>query len=298
VDKLASMGVFAKSVELGSFAAAAQALDISPQMVAKHVAGLEQSLGTALLNRTTRRQSLTDVGRTYYERCKVVLAEVEAADAVAQEMLLQPKGVLRVNGPLTFGAFSLAPFVTRYLNQHPLVEIDLSLSDRFVDPLEDGYDVLIRIGEIGDSPLIARPLAPYRLIACAAPAYLQRRGTPHTPAELAQHDCLIYGHWSRTTPCRWIFTQNGRSEEISVSGRFRCDNWKTLLHATTEGFGITLGPENILATEMEAGRLVRVLPDYEGPARPMHVLYPANHRPTAKLRSFIEALIAEFGNPT
>lgn len=296
MDKLASMGVFAKSVELGSFAAAAQALAISPQMVAKHVAALEHSLGATLLNRTTRRQSLTDVGRAYYERAKLVLAEVEAADAVAQEMQLRPRGVLRVNAPLTFGAFSLAPFVTRYLQRYPEVEIDLSLCDRYVDPLEEGFDAVIRIGEIADSSLIARPLAPYRLIACASPAYLARRGMPRTPAELAQHDCLVYAYWSRTIRCRWVFSRDGHDEEVAVAGRFRCDNWKTLLHAALEGFGITLGPESVLAAEIAAGRLVRLLPDYAGPARPMHVLHPAGRRPTAKLRAFIDALLGEFGN--
>ncbi|WP_028534477.1 LysR family transcriptional regulator [Paludibacterium yongneupense] len=295
MDKLTSMSVFARSAELGSFAAAAQALGMSAQMVAKHVASLEASLGVTLLNRTTRRQHLTDIGRAYYDRCKLVLAEVDGADSLAQQMLSQPQGVLRVSAPVTFGVFSLTPFVTRYLARYPEVKLDLSLSDRFVDPVEEGFEILIRIGELEDSSLIARPLAPYKLLVCASPSYLAERGIPETPEDLSLHDCLAYSHWSSTMPCRWVFRQNGIAQEIQVSGRLRSDNWKALLHAATEGFGITMGPADVLAAEIQAGRLVRILPDHEGPSRPMHVLYPSNRRPTAKIRSFIDALIAEFG---
>jgi len=294
VDKLTSMGVFVKSAELGSFAAAAQALGMSAQMVAKHVAGLESALGITLLNRTTRRQNLTDAGRAYFDSCKSVLAEVDAADALAQAMLSQPQGVLRVSAPVTFGTFSLAPLITRYLASYPLVEMDLSLSDRYVDPVEEGYEILIRIGELGDSSLIARPLAPYRLIACASPSYLAQHGMPETPADLLHHDCLAYASGTSTMPCRWVFTRDGISEGIPVKGRLRSDNWRALLLAATEGFGITLGPTDVLAPEIKAGRLVHILPDYQGPARPMHLLYPSHRKPTAKIRSFIETMLKAF----
>jgi len=295
MDKLTGMNVFVKSADLGSFAGAAEALRMSPQMIAKHVAALEHSLGITLLNRTTRRQSLTDVGRAYYDRCKVVLAEVEAADQLAHEMKTQPKGVLRVSAPVTFGTFGMASFVTRYLAKYEEMQVDLSLNDRFVDPIEEGFEVMVRIGELADSSLIARPLAPYRLIACAAPSYLGRRGVPLTPGELAGHDCLAYASWASFQPCQWRFSHQGKTEEVQANGRFRSNNWKALLDAATDGFGITLGPESVLASEIAAGRLIRVLPDYEGPARPMHVLYPADRKPTIKLRSFVDALIEEFG---
>ncbi len=297
MDRLTSMAVFVKAADLGSFAAAAEAMGMSPQMVAKHVVFLEDRLGVALLHRTTRRQSLTDVGRTYYDRCKIVLAEAEAADSLAQDMRSQPKGILRVNAPMTFGSFSLAPFVTRYLARYPDMHIDLTLNDRFVDPLEDGFEVMVRIGEVEDGSLIAHPLAPYRLIACASPAYLERRGTPQTPTELEQHDCLAYAYWSPSIPCRWRFTRNGKTEEVRAEGRVRSNDWKALLHAAIEGYGVTLGPESALKSEISAGRLVRVLPDYEGPVRPMHVLYPAGRRPTVKVRSFVDAVVEEFGPP-
>ncbi|MDR3515315.1 MAG: LysR family transcriptional regulator [Azospirillaceae bacterium] len=267
MDRLTSMAIFVRVSDLGSFAAAAEATGMSPQMVAKHVVFLEDRLGTALLHRTTRRQSLTDVGRAFYDRCKLVLAEAEAAETLAQDMRSQPKGTLRVNAPMTFGAFSLAPFVTRYLGRYPDMRIDLTFNDRFVDPLEEGFEVMVRIGEIDDASLVAHPLAPYRLIACASPDYLARRGVPKTPSDLERHDCLAYAYWSPTIPCRWLFTRDGRTEEVHADGRIRSNDWKALLHAALEGFGITLGPESVLGVEIAAGRLVRVLPDHEGPVR-------------------------------
>ncbi|MGY2047909.1 LysR family transcriptional regulator [Methylobacterium sp. JK268] len=297
MDRLTSMAVFVRVADLGSFAATAQALGLSAQMVAKHVVFLEDRLGATLIHRTTRRQSLTDVGRAYVERCRLLLAEAEAADELAHEMRSKPKGTLRVNAPLTFGSFSLAPFITRFLADHAEMQIDLALSDRYVDPIEDGYDVLIRIGTAENGALIAHPLAPYRLIACASPAYLERRGVPRRPADLAAHDCLVYGTDAPDRGCKWLFTRNGRREEVAAGGRLRGNDWRVLLQATLEGYGVTLGPESVLIREIEAGRLVRILPDYEGPARPMQVLYPASRRPTLKLRRFVEAVQHSFGPP-
>jgi DNA-binding transcriptional LysR family regulator len=295
MDRLTSMHVFVTAADSGSFAATADTLNMSPQMVAKHIALLETRLGTVLINRTTRRQHLTDVGLAYYDRCKLVLSEVEAADSLALDMHTQPKGILKVSAPVTFGAFSMSPFMTKFLMNNPEMQVDLSLSDQYVDPLKEGFEVMIRIGDLADSSLIARQLKPYRLIACASPDYLLKHGTPHTLEALAKHDCLVYTNDSAPGPCRWKFTRNGKTQEVVVDGRFRCNNWKALLHAATSGFGITLGPESILADEVKAGRLVHVLPDYEGPARPMHVLYPATRKPTIKLKSFVDALVAEFG---
>lgn len=295
MDRLTSMAVFVKAADLGSFAGAAEAIGISSQMVAKHVVFLEDRLGTALLHRTTRRQSLTDVGRAFYDRCKLVLAEAEAAESLAQDMHAQAKGVLRVNAPMTFGAFNLAPFITDYLDRYPEMQIDLTLNDRFVDPLDEGFEVIVRIGDIDDTSLIAHPLAPYRLIACASPDYLARRGTPQTPSELEHHECLAYAYWSPSIPCRWLFSRDGKTEEVRTCGRIRSNDWKTLLHAALKGYGITLGPESVLTAEIAAGRLVRVLPDHEGPTRPMHVAYPAGRRPTFKIRSFVDAIVQRFG---
>lgn len=289
------MRVFVKVVDKGSFSAAAATLDISPQMVAKHIAYLESELGTILLNRTTRRQSLSDIGQAYYERCQMILAEVEAADSLAFELHTQPKGILKVSAPVTFGTFSLPAFMTKFLMTYPDVEIDLSLTDRLVDPIEEGIEVMIRIGELKDSSMIARKLAPYRMITCASPAYLAQRGTPNTPQQLTQHECLTYTSSTSFGHGHWYFSQNGKTEEVLVRGRYRCNDWKTLLYAAIADMGIILGPETVLADEIKAGRLIPILTHYDRPTRPMHVVYPASRKPTIKLRSFVDALIAEFG---
>lgn len=295
MDRLTSMGVFVKAADLGSFAAAAEEMGLSPQMVAKHVARLEDRLGTTLLSRTTRRQSLTDVGREYYARCRQVLAEVAAADAVAQDLNREPRGVLRISAPVSFGTRAMGPVVTEYVAAYPEVEAEVILSDRFVDLAEDGIDVAIRIGAADAAGLIATPLKPYGLIACASPSYIAARGMPLEPEDLSAHECLDYAYWSPALPCRWIFSRGGLAREARVSGRLRSNDWGTLLHAAVAGRGIVLGPDLILAGEIAAGRLVRVLPDHEGPARPMHAMTLANRRATAKVRTFVDALVAAFG---
>jgi DNA-binding transcriptional LysR family regulator len=295
LDRLTSMAVFVRAADLGSFSAAATVMGLSPQMVAKHVISLEDRLGARLLNRTTRKQVLTELGRAYHERCKLILAEADAAEALAQDMQAVPRGRLRVNAPVTFGSHSLVPLVTRYLRAHPQVEVDLSLSDRLVDLVEDGYEAVIRLGPVADTMLVARPLAPYRLIACASPAYLAARGTPAAPADLASHECLGFAYWSGPLRRQWRFSREGREWDAPVTGRLQVNDWKALLRAALDGFGIALGPEVALAEELRDGRLVRILPGYEGPSRPMHLLYAADRRMTPKLRGFIDAVLAEFG---
>lgn len=294
MDRLTSMQVFIKATELGSFVAAADAMRMSPQMIAKHISAIEIRLGVKLINRTTRKQSLTDIGHSYYERCRIVVAEAEAADSIALDMKISPSGIIRVNAPVTFGAYTLSPFITQYLGLYPETQVELTLNDRIVDPVEEGFEVVVRIGELSDSSMVAWPLRPYRLIACASPEYIAHKGMPEKPSDLQKHSCLVYGIWSPSMPCRWIFQQNGHTEEIKPEGRFRSNEWKALLHAAVEGYGITLGPEDVLNKEIDAGRLIRVLPKYDGPVRPMHVLVPIGRKQTAKIRSFIEALRASF----
>lgn len=296
MDRLASMAVFVRTAELGSFAAAANDLRMSPQMVAKHVAWLETRLGTRLLNRTTRRQSLTDIGQSYLERCRIALGEVANADALVLDLKARPSGTLRVNAPVTFGVFELAPFISRYIERFTETEVDLTLTDSYVDPVEENCEIVIRIGDHPAGPSAPHRLRPYKIIACAAPDYLDRMGRPQQPADLAAHACLIYGIWSIAQPCRWIFEKDGRLEEVRPSGRFRSTNWAALLQAAVAGHGITLGPAAVLEKEICAGRLERVLPEYEEPSRPMHALLPAGMRPTVKIRTFMEALKAEFGS--
>ncbi|MGL9724224.1 LysR family transcriptional regulator [Sodalis sp. (in: enterobacteria)] len=294
MDRLVSMRIFVKAAQLGSFAAVAEAMGLSPQMVAKHVAALESHLGTPLIHRIIRRQHLTDIGRMYYDRCQIVLTEVEEADAIVLDMKATPAGIIRVNAPVTFGTHALSPFITRYLGDYPEVEVELTLSDRIVNPAEENVEVIIRIGELTDSAMVAWPLSPYKIIACASPAYLARRGSPQIPADLHHHDCLVYGFWSASLPCRWFFSQDGRQEEVRPEGRFRSNDWKALMQAAVAGYGVTLGPEDVLKDEINKGNLVRVVPDYDGPSRPMHVLVPAARKQTVKIRCFTQALRAAF----
>ncbi|AZC29415.1 Transcriptional regulator, LysR family [Pseudomonas chlororaphis subsp. piscium] len=295
MDRLTSMEAFVAAAESGSYARAATRLGLSPQMVAKHVAALEQRLGARLLNRTTRRQSLTELGSAYLERCKHILGEAQAADSLVQIMNATPRGKLRISAPVTFGSYSLMPFVTGFLREHPEVEIDLHLTDRYIDLVEEGYEAAFRIGPLADSSLTARPLASYRLIACAAPAYLAARGTPRVPADLEEHECLGYAYWSRPADNQWQFRRDGQVHEVQVRSRLQVNESKALLSAAVDGFGIVLGPADFLEPARAAGELVQLLPGYEAPSRAMHLLYRPDRQMTAKLRHFVDAAIARFG---
>ncbi|WP_296256808.1 MULTISPECIES: LysR family transcriptional regulator [unclassified Pseudomonas] len=294
IDRLSSMNAFVVAADEGSYAAAARRLEISAQMVAKHVAALEQRLGARLLNRTTRRQSLTEVGSAYYERCKHILIEAEAADSLAQVMNTTPRGKLRISAPVTFGSWGLMPFITGFLRRYPEVEIDLHLTDRYVDLVEEGYEAAFRLGPVATSTLVARPLAPYRLVVCAAPSYLQARGVPQVPADLADHECLGYAYWSRPPDAHWQFYENARLLSVQVTGRLRVNESKALLSAAIDGFGVLQGPADFLQPAVAAGDLVPLLTEFEIPGRQMHLLYPADRQRTAKLRSFIDAAVEYF----
>lgn len=295
MDRLASMAAFVKTAEVGSFAAAASALAISPQMIAKHVMWLEGRLGARLIYRTTRRQSLTEIGKAYYERCKVVLADADWADALADEANGAPKGLLRINAPVSFGVQTLTPVIARYLTQYPQVEVDLVLNDRLVDPVEEKYEAIFRIGALADSTFTARPLAPFRLVTCAAPEYLRERGIPVTPADLENHECLNYASASGPVASEWHFTRAGEHHVAAFESRFRVNDAKALLVAALSGFGIAFIAEDLAREGLCSGRLVQVLPYYDAPSRPMHLVYHPDRRQTPKLKSFIAAVIRELG---
>ena len=294
MDRLLSMTAFAKAVELGSFSAAGEALGMSSQLVGKHVQTLEQQLGVRLLNRTTRRQHLTDIGSTFYERVKIILAEVEAAEALAAETRAVPRGCLRINAPVTFGIHALSPRLPDYLRTYPEVSINLSVSNRYVDVIEDGFDAVFRVGELSDSSLIARSLAPYRLVLCAAPAYLSAHPSIRSPLDLAQHECLGFAHSELRT--NWTFDGPDGRVTVPVSGRLMVDSGESLLPITLAGMGLLLQPLELVQNELETGRLVEVLPEYKVPTRPMHILYAPDRRITPKLRSFIDFAVTTFGS--
>jgi DNA-binding transcriptional LysR family regulator len=293
MDRLLSMTVFAKAVELGSFSAAADAFRMSPQLVGKHVQMLEQHLGVRLLNRTTRRQHLTEIGANYYEKVKVILAEVESAEGLAAESKARPSGRLRINAPVSFGIHALMPRLTDYMAAYPEVQVEVSLANRYVDALEEGADAVFRVGELSDSSRIARRLAPYRLILCAAPAYLNAHPPIKSPPDLASHECLGFAYTELRT--HWSFDGPEGLVTVPVSGRLMIDSGEALLMAARAGMGVLLQPAELIEPELEAGRLVRVLPKYRPPDRPLHLLYAPDRQMTPKLRSFIEFAVAAFG---
>ena len=296
MDRLTSMAVFVKAVDLGSFSAAAEALEMSPQLVGKHVQETEQRLGVRLLNRTTRRQSLTDFGRAFYERAKIVLAEVEIAESLAAETRVLPTGKLRINAPVSFGMRTLAERLPEYMQLHPKVEVELSLSNRAVDLIDEGFDVVFRIGELSDSGLIARPLAPYRLVLCAAPRYLEGRPPLLTPSDLQQHECLCFAHTELRT--QWTFDGPPGRVAVAVRPRLVADHDEPLLYAALGGMGLLLQPLEVVRDALAAGQLIRLLEDYHAPTRPMHMLYAPDRRITPKLRSFLDFASSVFGPDT
>ncbi len=295
MDRLESMAVFVKAADLGSFTAAADALGLSSQMVGKHVGFLEKRLGARLLNRTTRRQSLTAIGQTFYERCRAILTEAEAAEALVHDLSASPRGRLRVNAPVTFGACSLAPLVMRYLRTYPGVEVELTLNDRYVDVVDEGYDVVIRLGPLKDSNLVARVLRPFHLVACASPAYLAARGTPLTPHDLAGHECLGFIYASGFPFSEWRFFKDGRDHTIAVRSRFQSNDSRILRDAALDGCGIILQADSFVGDDLASGALVRVLADYETPSREMHALFHGGRPPTPKLRTFVDLVFQQFG---
>ena len=293
MDRLLSMSVFAKAVEVGSFSAAGDVLRMSSQLVGKHVQTLEQHLGVRLINRTTRRQHLTEAGFAFYERVKIILAEVEAAEGLAAMSGGTPRGRLRINAPVSFGVHALSKRLPEYLDKYPEVSIDLSLANRFVDLIDEGFDMSFRVGELSDSGLIARRLAPYRLRLCAAPAYLASHSKISHPADLEQHECLGFSYTELRT--RWIFEGPVGEITVPVSGKLMVDNGEALLMAARAGMGLLLQPCELVHEDLISGRLMEVLTDYPIPARSFHLLYAPDRRMTPKLRSFIDFAVSAFG---
>jgi DNA-binding transcriptional LysR family regulator len=292
MDRLTSMATFVRVVQLGSFAAAAQDTDISATMVAKHIRALESRLGARLLNRTTRRQSLTEVGSLYVERCKALLADVDAAEASVGELRTAPRGTLRVTAPVSFGSRRLAPALAEFLRLYPEVKVDLSLSDRTVDLVDEGFEAAIRIGALHDTRLVARRLRSYRSLLCAAPDYIRRRGRPKMPQDLGAHDCLGFTPAGRRG--RWRFLRGDEEKTVTFVPRLLANNGEALRQAALAGLGIVLQPEVLLEHDIEQKRLIRVLPTWSLPERPMHVVYVADRQATPKRQCFIDFIVERF----
>lgn len=293
MDRLESMDVFVKAVDLGSFAAAAAALEMSGPMAGKHVRFLEERLGIRLINRTTRRQSLTDFGRAYYERCRIVLAEAEAADALAADQLSEPRGKLRVTMPAHFGRHCVTPILLDLARQHPTLELDLSLSDRFADLVEDGFDLAIRTGTLDDrAGIIARRVARQRMIVCAAPAYIERFGMPLRLEDVASHQAILYRRLGQMLQ-PWLFPRDdGSVSGIAPVGRLRLDDLDAIADAATEGMGLAWLPYWLVRQRIEAGMLIRLLPDQPDYLYDCHTLWLQTPHLPLKVRLAVDALAA------
>jgi DNA-binding transcriptional LysR family regulator len=287
-----SMAVFVKAIDLGSFAAAAAALDLSGPMVGKHVRFLEERLGVRLINRTTRRQSLTDFGRAYYERCRVVLAEAEAADALAADQLSEPRGKMRVTMPVLFGRRCVAAILLGLARQYPMLELDLSFSDPIADLAEHGYDLAIRTGSLEDQAgVIARRIARQRMVVCASPSYLEKYGQPRQVEAISRHHAIIYRRSGRVRP--WLFPRNDQPPmEVTPINRLRLDDLDAIADAATTGMGLAWLPRWLVRERLHAGTLVPLLADQPEFLYDSFALWLQTPHLPLKVRVAVDALAA------
>ncbi|MGR5955240.1 LysR family transcriptional regulator [Enterobacter ludwigii] len=285
MDKLRSMETFIAVVESGSFTGAAGRLEMSAVMVGKYIALLESQLGTRLLERNTRRQSLTDAGRVYFDEAKRVLEQVSIAESAVERLRAAPAGTLRVTAPTSFGGCVIAPLTATFLQRYPDVRVELDLTNRMVDLVDEGVDLAIRIGDIHNDDLVAKYLCPYRMVICAAPAYLARYGTPRTPADLADHLCLSHTVW--TARNEWRLPGGEGEMRWKRDAILRCNDGYGLRMAARAGAGLLLQPEVLVAEELASGRLEQVLENYTPAPRPVHLLWRQDLRPLPKLTQFV-----------
>jgi len=294
MDKLDAMNAFAKVVASGSYAEAARRLGLTRSAVSKAVMELEQLLGARLLDRTTRRLSPTEAGRAYFERCADILAAIEETELQVSRLHEEPRGVLRVNVPMSFGTLYLGDAIADFMATYPDLKVELMLNDRVIDPLEEGVDVTVRIGALPDSSLIARKLAPARRVLAASADYLARYGEPRTPDDLTRHRCLNYGH--STTMQRWRLTRDGETIVVPITSCLCSNNGDVLRAAALKGNGITRLPTFILGADIKARRLREVLPGYAPTSLGIYALYAPNRYLAAKTRVLIDFLVERFGN--
>ena len=290
MDLLGSMKTYVAVVDSGSFASAATRLDVSRAMVSKQVQKLEEHLGTRLLNRTTRRLSLTETGRAFYERSVQILGDVNEAEQIAGQMTTLPRGVLRVTIPLSYGQHRLGSIIGAYTQAYPQVQLDIALSDRKVDLVEEGFDVAIRIGALPQSDLIARKLGIAHSMVCASPAYLAAHGTPQVPGELGRHACLSYSLSGGGAD--WRLESADEQVIVPVTGPMKADNGDIIRLAAVAGAGIALQPHFIVGEDIAAGRLVQVLPAWQSAQMGIYAVYPSRKHLSAKVRTFVDFLVA------
>jgi DNA-binding transcriptional LysR family regulator len=298
MDVLQAMKTFTAVVEAGSFVGAMDATALSKPAVSRQVSDLEAHLGTRLLQRTTRRLSLTSEGQGYYQRCKEVLQAVQEAEAEVASSTVQAQGRLRIGAPQTFGALHLAALWGRFAAQNPLVSLDIVLSDRVVDLVEEGYDLVIRIARLPDSSLVSRPLARTRMVLCASPRYLAQRGAPAHPHELAQHDVVSYTYWSSGDV--WSFQGgNGEKGEVSVRthSRIHANNGDTCRAAALADQGIVLQPDFLVYADLRSGSLVELMPQFKAVELGIFAVYATRKQLPLKVRRLVDFLVEALQTP-
>lgn len=287
MNQLEDMQIFVATVDAGSFTLAAEKLGLSKQFVSRRVMALEERLGVRLLNRTTRRLHITAAGEEYHARAVRILDDVGEAELAVSSQGAAPRGTLRVSAPMSFGTMHLGAVLPQFMLRYPAVGIELDLNDRAVDLIGEGYDMAIRIGRLQDSTLVGRALTPTRVVSCCSPAYLHGRGAPATPAELAAHDCLLYGH---ARGVEWQFLQAGQLRPQPVAGRLLTNNGEIVRDAAIAGLGIAWLPTFIVGEALADGRLVTVLDDYAPPPVAVHAVYPQHRQRSLAIRAFIDFL--------
>lgn len=292
---LTAMAVFAAIAEAMSFSQAAERLNLSKSAVSKQLARLEERLGARLVNRTTRQISLTEVGEIYYGYCARILKDAEAADMAVAQLQAAPRGRLRVNAPMSFGTMHLAPAVASFMAEYPDIHVELELTDSFIDLIDSGFDLAIRITQMADSGLIARRLAPSRNRIMASPAYLEKFGRPEHPGDLKRHRCLIYANSSETS--FWTFRRGDESQQVAVDGPLRSNNGEILRDAAIAGAGLSTQPLFIAWEALRRGDLVPVLEDWAIRELSIQAVYAHRRHLSPKVRAFIDHLAGCFGDP-
>ncbi len=292
MDQFKEIVSFVAVAQLGSFVQAADKLGLSKAMVSRHVSELEARLGVRLMQRSTRRLTLSAAGADYLQRCVQILAELEEANAAVSATALQAQGLLKITAPLTFGIRHLAPLWGEFLRVHPRVELEVNLNDRTVDLLDEGYDLAVRIGQLASSTLIARRLASTRLVLCASPRYLQRAAPIRELDDIARHDVIAYTYLA--TGEQWHFSGPQGPRSITVRPRLRSNSGDTCRAAALADQGLIFQPTFLVGEDLQAGRLVPVLPQYAGPELDISVVYPSRRHLSHKVRALVEFLAAAF----
>ena len=294
VDRFTNLLLFTRIVEAGSLSAAARDAGLSQPTVSKQLAELEARLGAQLLQRTTRQSSLTEAGSAFYVRAKRILAELAEAESDAGDLHGSPRGTLRVGAPVAFGRLHIMPTLPAFLRRYPGLIVDLAMSDRFTDLVEDGVDVVVRIGKLSDMSLIARHVGRSTRVSVAAPAYLAARGAPQTPKDLLQHDCIVYTLLA--TGNEWHFNGPSGTEVVRVHGSFRANNADAVRQATLAGLGIAVVPTWLIADDVAAGTLRGLMPNWTPSAVDVSVLYAPTPRVAPKVRVFVDHFVEAFSS--